>query len=56
MAAIISRTAIAHARRGASFLPWLLVVFSADRGTIVSGYQVSSNPPDNVPEDALWSR
>ena len=29
-------------RHGAESLPWFLVVYSADRGIIVSGYQVTS--------------
>ena len=56
MAAIIAEDRILPRRLGPEALPWVLVVFSADRGTIVSGYQVSSNPPSNIPEDGLWLR
>ena len=56
MAAIIAENRILPGRLGPEALPWVLVVFSADRGTIVSGYQVSSNPPSNIPEDGLWLR
>jgi hypothetical protein len=56
MTAVVSRNRILHSRRGTDSLPWLLVVFSADRGTIVTGYQVSSDPPNNIPEDGLWLR
>jgi hypothetical protein len=33
-------------------LPWLLVVYSADRGIIVSGYQVTSLDQTSLPEEA----
>jgi hypothetical protein len=56
MTAVVSWNRIPHTRRGTDSLPWLLVVFSADRGTIVTGYQVSSEHPDNIPEDVPWLR
>ena len=56
MAAIIADNRILARRLGPEALSWILVVYSADRGTIVSGYQVSSNPPSNIPEDGLWLR
>jgi hypothetical protein len=56
MAAIVDRNRIPLVRLGPGALSWLLVVFSADRGTIVSGYQTSIASPSNIPEDALWLR
>ncbi len=58
MAAALSRTddVLPPARRGIGWLPWLLVLYSADRGTIVSGYQVSGLETASIPEDALWLR
>jgi hypothetical protein len=56
MAAIADRNRIPLVRLGPGALPWILVVFSADRGTMVSGYQMSIASPSNIPEDALWLR
>jgi hypothetical protein len=56
MAATISPNRIPAVRRGLNALPWMLVVLSADRGMIVSGYQTSSDRLTNIPEDALWLR
>jgi hypothetical protein len=56
LAAIIAQNRIPAERRGADALPWLLVVFSADRGTIITGYQTSSDMLSNIPEDGLWRR
>ena len=43
-------------RRGLRPLRDLLVVYSADRGIIVSGYQCSGLQTVGIPEDALWLR
>lgn len=43
-------------RRGPKALPWLYVVYSADRGIIVSGYQTSGLQTLSVPGDARWLR
>ncbi|MBI4492754.1 MAG: hypothetical protein HY690_08195 [Chloroflexi bacterium] len=43
-------------RRGARALPELLVVYSADRGIIISGYQISSLATTGVPKNARWLR
>jgi hypothetical protein len=56
MAAILAQNRVDPARLGPEALPWLLVVFSADRGTMVSGYQISSVTLSNIPGDALWFR
>lgn len=41
-------------RRGSRPRPLLLVVYSVDRGTIVSGYQFSDFDTASIPEDVLW--
>jgi hypothetical protein len=54
MAVVLSQNRIAPNRLGPAALPWLVVVFSADRGTIISGYQASSVSQVSIPEDGLW--
>jgi hypothetical protein len=54
LAAILAQNRIPLARRGDGALPLILVVFSADRGTIITGYQASSATETNIPEDGLW--
>lgn len=41
-------------RRGAEALPLLYVVYSADRGILVTGYQASSVATLSIPEGARW--
>ncbi len=43
-------------RRGVGELPNLLVVYSADRGIIVTGYQFSTIEATGIPRDARWLR
>ncbi len=43
-------------RRGARPEPNLLVVYSADRGIILSGYQFSTLDKTGVPREARWLR
>lgn len=43
-------------RQGSGMLPLLLVVYSADRGIIVTGYQISGLETADIPEDARWLR
>jgi hypothetical protein len=43
-------------RLGVGALPHLLVVYSADRGVIITGYMVSSVATINLPEEVLWLR
>ena len=43
-------------QRGQKSLPWLFVVYSADRGMIVSGYQATSLQTIALPEDIRWLR
>jgi hypothetical protein len=54
LAAALAVNEIPIEHRGVDALPWVLVVFSADRGTIVSGYQTSTDLLTNIPGDALW--
>jgi hypothetical protein len=42
--------------RGRRSLPELFVAYSADRGIIVTGYQVSSRESLAIPGDAVWLR
>lgn len=41
-------------RLGDDTLPALFVVYSADRGIILSGYQVSGLETVGIPEDVIW--
>lgn len=56
MAATLTPTtaAIPVARRASGSLPALLVVYSADRGSILSGYHASGVTQTGIPEEALW--
>ncbi len=56
VAAIVSRTAdaVPVSRRGAGSLPDLFIAYSADRGIIVTGYQVSSIETVSIPKEARW--
>jgi hypothetical protein len=54
IAGIFSPTTVPEARHGADTLPWTYVVYSADRGRIISGYQVSSLDEVNIPAGARW--
>ena len=49
-----TETAVPPFARGASTEPLLAVVFSADRGSIITGYQVSSLARLRIPVDAIW--
>lgn len=58
IAGILAPTSLAvpTVRLGSESLPLLFVVFSADRGTLVSGYQTPSQQDLAIPGDALWLR
>jgi hypothetical protein len=43
-------------RRGSDSLPYLVVIYLADRGIIISGYQASDLSEVRIPTDALWLR
>lgn len=51
-----SEAVVPPPRRGPRFLPLLLVVYSADRGIIVTGYRVSDLQAVAFPEDLQWLR
>lgn len=54
---IAEATAVVAAdRRGEQMLPNLLVVYSAERGAIRTGYQFSDLSGVRMPEDAQWLR
>ncbi len=56
IAAIVTSTdqVLPSARRGPAELPNLVVIYSADRGIIVSGYQFSTLERTSVPQEARW--
>jgi hypothetical protein len=56
MAATVSltRLVVPRERRTPRSLPRLLVVFSADRGCIVSGYQVTGLATIALPKEVVW--
>jgi hypothetical protein len=43
-------------RLGVGFLPQLIVIFAADRGMIVTGYQFSTIEQTGIPPEARWLR
>lgn len=43
-------------RRGSRALANLLVIYAADRGTIISGYQFSALDKIGIPQEARWLR
>ena len=49
-----TREAVPASRQGSLSLPWLLVVYSADRGIIVTGYQIASLDEVSIPEGTRW--
>jgi hypothetical protein len=54
IAAILTPNNVAVERRGPEALPFLYVVYSADRSTIASGYQASAISAISIPGDARW--
>ncbi len=50
----LTEDAVPVRRRGPDWLPHLLVVYSADRGMIVSGYQFSNLSAIRVPGTGRW--
>jgi hypothetical protein len=54
VAAVLAANLLASSRLGPAPEPWLYVVYSADRGTILSGYQASGVQALSIPEDARW--
>lgn len=56
IAAVISDNPVPEGRRGPDALEYLFVAYSADRATIITGYQVSGVETLNLSEDPLWLR
>lgn len=54
IAGFFARNAVPTLRRGARPLPWLYVVYAADRGSIISGYQTTSLSEIAIPRGATW--
>jgi len=54
VATVLTVNRLPAARLGLEAKAMILVVFSADRGTIITGYQTAHSSPRNIPEDALW--
>jgi hypothetical protein len=54
LAAVLAPNTVPVLRRGPKPQPFLYVVYSADRGIIVSGYQASGLAEINVPAGARW--
>lgn len=58
MAAAISRSdqILPRERRGAKPEQFLVVIYSVDRGVIITGYQFSSFETITIPREASWLR
>jgi len=56
IAAVIAENSVPGERRGPDALDYLFVAYSADRATIITGYQVSSTETLSLSEDPLWLR
>lgn len=54
IAGIFAPNTVTASRCGPRALPWINVVFSADRGTIISGYQASGLAELDIPAEARW--
>ena len=56
IAAALAQNTMQAERLGAAPLPLLYVVYSADRSTLISGYQFSAVSTISIPGDARWLR
>ncbi len=54
VAAVLAPDTVPPPRRGLEAQPLVYVVYSADRGRIISGYQASEVETISIPGDALW--
>lgn len=54
VAAVFASNEVPNDRRGHNAEAHIFVVYSADRGRIVSGYQVSNLDRVSIPEDTRW--
>jgi hypothetical protein len=55
-AAVLTPNALPESRCGAKPEAFIFVVYSADRGTITTGYQVSGIETINLPDRVRWLR
>lgn len=53
---VLSENVTPSARRGSLSLPFMYIVYSSDRGSIISAYQASDVQAIVIPGDALWLR
>ena len=56
VAAVVADNPVPEERRGPDALDRLFVAYSADRATIITGYQVSGTETLTLSEDPLWLR
>lgn len=56
IAVVLAPSNVPPTRRGPNALPLFVVVYSADRGSLISGYHASSQVAINIPGDAQWLR
>ena len=56
IAGVFVTNSVPIARRGRKHEPYLYVVYSADRGIIISGYQVSGVEQISISGEPLWLR
>lgn len=56
IAAVLAENPVPEERRGPDALGHLFVAYSADRATIITGYQVSGEETLTLSEDPLWLR
>ena len=51
-----TRQVVPEQRLGRKACPNLIVIYSADRGVVVTGYMFTGLPDLNLPGDVLWLR
>jgi hypothetical protein len=56
LAAVLAPTTVAPARQGAQPQPYIYLLYSADRGILITGYQASGLAEIHLPGDARWLR
>ena len=54
IAAIVGRNRVPDDRRGPNDQLLMVVIYSADRGQILTGYQIRDTNELNIPDDARW--
>lgn len=56
IAAVFAENVVSEERKGQEALPYIFVVYSADRGKIITGYQISGLGEVSIPEGFGWLR